>query len=793
MGNAFAWAFLGLGRAHAPAQQKLSVSRLENYDFGITRHNNHYSSGDKLTRADPFYMRPRVGDTLNSVKYDIITNERRRGRVTSETPGYFADYGGSFQVSEDPAYPPNLVLKQGIAQKAGTNAWVSAAEPMTLIGHRLDDIVMSVDVFLPDFTQLPEMPERPGIQAAWDGQCLSTGGAAFGTSPPLLQESCEVKLQQSFILETSSGRLLAVETSSPQQSCLTAHRCDLSSPYADPGVCMRPCSHDQLEISAEEWHPDGSLRLQMHPNLCLTQGRDRQDRAHTAFVLADCGEPHALPTQRFLATGPMPIYTGLCVRLQPRARHEDPGHHDLESAPEPPLPLRPGIEALEVAGTTFHLPKKFHPLRALGKGTYGAVAAFRDAETGQEVAIKKIPNSWQNTTEAKRCLREIKLLKMLDHENVIELFEVIEPPCTVFNEVYLVTELCDADLHTVINSETPLSEDHVQFFIYHILRALLYLHSANVVHRDLKPMNVLAAWPSAQQIPICDFGLARGRAGFDHDDDDWLRTEYVGTRWYRAPEVVLTSTEYTAAVDMWSAGCILGELMGRKVMFKGGDFLDQIKTICSILGTPEEPRSQNLQIEHPPLWMSWPKPQTSSSISGHSFIPPWTREDSELSFIPPENSAARAFMKGRFERMPPQNFRVLYPDASESQCDLLAQLVQFDPNKRPNAQLALRHPYLDDLHDEDDEPVADGHVDWSFDEETEPDGLQRLDEQSGRTEPGLAANGTVLRVKIDDQDEVVAIHEEHTIGATALISGWHEAFYDNVAMEPPSSLEPVYY
>lgn len=261
------------------------------------------------------------------VSFPVPFNEDFDQYVSDETPGYFADYGGSFQVSEDPAYPPNLVLKQGIAQKAGTNAWVSAAEPMTLIGHRLDDIVMSVDVFLPDFTQLPEMPERPGIQAAWDGQCLSTGGAAFGTSPPLLQESCEVKLQQSFILETSSGRLLAVETSSPQQSCLTAHRCDLSSPYADPGVCMRPCSHDQLEMSNQtwEWHPDGSLRLQMHPNLCLTQGRDRQDRAHTAFVLADCGEPHALPTQRFLATGPMPIYTGLCVRLQPRARHEDPG------------------------------------------------------------------------------------------------------------------------------------------------------------------------------------------------------------------------------------------------------------------------------------------------------------------------------------------------------------------------------------------------------------------------------------------------------------------------------------
>lgn len=291
---------------------------------------------------------------------------------------------------------------------------------------------------------------------------------------------------------------------------------------------------------------------------------------------------------------------------------------EMRAAPSAELP--PGLMAHEVSGTTFYLPQRFHPLRALGKGTYGAVAAFRD-ETGQEVAIKKIPNSWQNTTEAKRCLREIKLLKMLDHENVIELFQVLEPPCTVFNEVYLVTELCDADLHTVINSDTPLSEDHVQFFAYHILRALLYLHSANVVHRDLKPMNVLVM--KNCDIKLCDFGLARGRAGFDREDDKWLRTEYVGTRWYRAPEVVLTSSEYTAAIDMWSAGCILGELMGRKVMFKGNDFIDQIHTICSILGTPEA---------------------------------------SELSFIPEENSAARNFIQNRFGYMPPQDLRMLYPD-----------------------------------------------------------------------------------------------------------------------------------
>jgi len=378
----------------------------------------------------------------------------------------------------------------------------------------------------------------------------------------------------------------------------------------------------------------------------------------------------------------------------------------VESAPAEEV-LPPGIAEHKAGGTSFRVPDHLSLIRVLGKGTYGAVSAFRDDRTGEEFAVKKIPNPCRNTVEAKRCLREIKLLSMLEHECIIKLVKVLEPPSTVFTEVYLVTELMDADLHTVICSDQPLSEDHVQFFIYQILRALLYLHSANVVHRDLKPPNVLVN--KNCDIKLCDFGLARGRAGFDQDDDTWLRTEYVGTRWYRAPEVILTSREYTAAVDMWSAGCILGELISRAPMFRGADFLDQLRSICAIVGTPEE---------------------------------------SELSFIPEENQAARNFLRTKYPGLPRQNWKAMFPHASDAQCDLLDRLLQFDPNKRLTAHDALRHAYLEDHHDEEEEPLASGHVDWAFDETAlDADSLQRKIYREAATQEVLDRDAAELTAK----------------------------------------------
>jgi len=345
-----------------------------------------------------------------------------------------------------------------------------------------------------------------------------------------------------------------------------------------------------------------------------------------------------------------------------------------------------GRNVFKVGSTLWDVPDHLKFLKSIGSGTYGSVASFHDSRSDNDLAIKMIGHPFRNTIDGKRCLREIKLLRLLEHDCIIQLLDVLPPTSPDFREVYIVTELMDADLHTVISSEQPLSDDHVQFFIYHILRALLYIHSANVVHRDLKPLNVLVN--KNCDIKLCDFGLARGRAGFSQEDDDFLRTEYVGTRWYRAPEIVLTSMEYTAAVDIWSVGCILGELIGRVPMFRGSDFLDQIRSICEVLGTPS---------------------------------------DEDLRFIPPENEAARNFIKTRFPSLKRKGWTAMYPQATEEQNSMLDGMLRFDPNGRLTASEALRHPYLEGHHCEEDEIVAPSHMDWSFDYvPQEPGRLQHL-------------------------------------------------------------------
>lgn len=159
-----------------------------------------------------------------------------------------------------------------------------------------------------------------------------------------------------------------------------------------------------------------------------------------------------------------------------------------------------------------------------------------------------------------------------------------------FNEVYLIQELMEADLHQIIRSQQPLTEAHFQYFMYQILRGLKYIHSANVLHRDLKPgISKTLTHPGNLlvnadcELKICDFGLARGL--MSDTEDAGFMTEYVATRWYRAPEIMLSFRSYTkastcfflvvsnsrVAVDMWSVGCIFGELLSSKPLFKGRD------------------------------------------------------------------------------------------------------------------------------------------------------------------------------------------------------------------------------
>jgi len=202
--------------------------------------------------------------------------------------------------------------------------------------------------------------------------------------------------------------------------------------------------------------------------------------------------------------------------------------------------------------------------------------------SGQKVAIKKI-TPFDHSMFCLRTLREMKLLRYFNHENIISILDIQKPRnYETFTEVYLIQvrtpshmcrnhtnttqELMETDMHRVIRTQ-ELSDDHCQYFIYQTLRALKAMHSANVLHRDLKPSNLLLN--ANCDLKVCDFGLARSAASTE--DNSGFMTEYVATRWYRAPEIMLTFKEYTKAIDVWSVGCILAEMLSGKPLFPGKD------------------------------------------------------------------------------------------------------------------------------------------------------------------------------------------------------------------------------
>jgi len=273
---------------------------------------------------------------------------------------------------------------------------------------------------------------------------------------------------------------------------------------------------------------------------------------------------------------------------------------------------------------TFTIDAHYAFLRSIGSGAYGVVISAQDTrKEGSKVAIKKVPKAFQDEIDAKRILREIKLLKVrvdeersdsksiishihirittlltsfhsslrssprpsfqsFDHENIISICDMISPPSLTyiddFDDVYIVSELMETDLHRIIYSKQDLSNEHVQYFLYQILRGLKCLHSANVLHRDLKPSNLLVNGNC--DLKICDLGLARGILPEDDKAGQVgsvVLTEYVVTRWYRAPEIMLACQDYTKAIDMWSVGCIFAELLGRKPFFPGEDYINQVR------------------------------------------------------------------------------------------------------------------------------------------------------------------------------------------------------------------------
>ncbi|KAH6561455.1 hypothetical protein BASA62_009805 [Batrachochytrium salamandrivorans] len=198
--------------------------------------------------------------------------------------------------------------------------------------------------------------------------------------------------------------------------------------------------------------------------------------------------------------------------------------------------------------------EKYRFRREIGRGAYGSVWAAKELSTQRDVAIKKVgARNFDETILTKRALREIKLLRHLNgHDNVALFIDVdVNDQTSKFTELYVVEGLMEADLNQIIKSGQQLTKQHFQYFLYQLLRGLKWMHSANIIHRDLKPGNLLVN--SDCELRICDFGLARGISDVN---SHLVNTEYVATRYYRAPEVVLSPKHYTKAIDLWSVGCI---------------------------------------------------------------------------------------------------------------------------------------------------------------------------------------------------------------------------------------------
>ncbi|CAK9133187.1 unnamed protein product [Ilex paraguariensis] len=296
----------------------------------------------------------------------------------------------------------------------------------------------------------------------------------------------------------------------------------------------------------------------------------------------------------------------------------------------------------------------------IGKGSYGVVCSAIDTYTGERVAIKKIHGIFEHISDAARILREIKLLRLLRHPDIVEIQHIMLPPSRRdFRDIYVVFELMESDLHQVIKANDDLTREHYQFFLYQLLRALKYIHTANVYHRDLKPKNILAN--ANCKLKICDFGLAR--VAFSDTPTTIFWTDYVATRWYRAPELCGSFfSKYTPAIDIWSIGCIFAEVLTGKPLFPGKNVVHQLDLMTDLLGTP-----------------------------------------SMDTILRVRNEKARRYLTSMRKKQP-VSFVQKFPNADPLALRLLERLLAFDPKDRPTAEQALADPYFRGLAKVEREP-----------------------------------------------------------------------------------------
>ncbi|KEH38512.1 MAP kinase-like protein [Medicago truncatula] len=305
---------------------------------------------------------------------------------------------------------------------------------------------------------------------------------------------------------------------------------------------------------------------------------------------------------------------------------------------------------------------RYKILEVVGKGSYGVVCAAIDTHTGGKVAIKKIHDVFEHISDAIRILREVKLLRLLRHPDIVEIKRIMLPPSKrEFKDIYVVFELMESDLHQVIKANDDLTREHQQFFLYQMLRALKFMHTANVYHRDLKPKNILAN--ANCKLKVCDFGLAR--VAFNDTPTTTFWTDYVATRWYRAPELCGSFfAKYTPAIDIWSIGCIFAEVLTGKPLFPGKSIVHQLDLITDLLGTPP--------------------PEIISGV---------------------RNEKARKYLMEMRKKLPVP-FERKFPNADPLALRLLQRLLAFDPKDRPTAQEALADPFFKGLAKIEREPSS---------------------------------------------------------------------------------------
>eukprot|EP00164_Ancoracysta_twista_P000701 GFYU01000926.1.p1 GENE.GFYU01000926.1~~GFYU01000926.1.p1 ORF type:complete len:296 (+),score=77.40 GFYU01000926.1:109-996(+) len=286
--------------------------------------------------------------------------------------------------------------------------------------------------------------------------------------------------------------------------------------------------------------------------------------------------------------------------------------------------------------------EKYQKLEKVGEGTYGVVYKAKNRETGETVALKRIRLESDDEGVPCTAIREISLLKELKHPNIVRLHDVIHTE----RKLTLVFEFLDEDLKKYMDKcQSRIQENHMKSFLYQLLKGVAFCHQHRVLHRDLKPQNLLIN--KEGHLKLADFGLARA---FGIPVRSY--TNEVVTLWYRAPDVLMGSRKYSTPVDMWSIGCILAEMSNGKPLFPGTSEGDELLRIFKLLGTP-----------------------TAESWPGMVELPSYRPQ------FPPFTATPWA---------------EICPKLDANGLHLLENFLQYDPAKRIDANAALNHPFFDD-------------------------------------------------------------------------------------------------